>query len=268
MIEYSLSEAACDVLTSHDTGAKVAKTAKYADAWFSGAISSVGNACPPDRPARPKKPELLQPRDMPKRRAGGSEAHRAALLHAVAHIELNAIDLAWDLIARYTKPNLPKAFYDDWVGVARDESRHFAMITTRLSELGMNYGDLPAHDGLWEAAETTSHDLAARLAVVPMVLEARGLDVTPSMIERLEKSGDSKSAQVLEVIYREEISHVAAGQRWFGYVCERNGKDLKTEWQTLVEHYFHGAIKPPFNTEARNQAGLTEDFYEPLVVTA
>lgn len=268
MTELTLTDAARDVLASRDTGAKRAKTAKYADAWFAGAIGAVGATPPPDRPARPSRPELLPPRDMPKRRAGGSDNHRAALLHAVAHIELNAIDLAWDLVGRFPDSGLPKAFYDDWVGVARDEARHFELVTKRLSDLGIHYGDLPAHDGLWEMAEATRGNLAARLAIVPMVLEARGLDVTPAMIARFEKIGDTASARVLNVIYQEEIGHVAAGQRWFRFVCDRQGAEPEATWRDLVTEYFHGLIKPPFNTEARNRAGLSEDFYGPLAATA
>jgi uncharacterized ferritin-like protein (DUF455 family) len=172
------------------------------------------------------------------------------------------------LIARFSSNDLPKAFYDDWVSVARDEARHFGLVTERLAQLGKKYGDLPAHDGLWEAAEQTRDNLAARLAVVPMVLEARGLDVTPTMVSRFEKFGDSASAQVLNIIYQEEIAHVAAGQRWFRFICDRAGQEPKTTWRDLVGKYFHGLIKPPFNTEARNRAGLSEDFYEPLAATA
>jgi uncharacterized ferritin-like protein (DUF455 family) len=200
---------------------------------------------------------------MPKRRTGG-QAGRIALLHAVAHIELNAIDLAWDLIARFASLDLPRAFYDDWVSVADDEARHFAMVEARLQDLGAAYGELPAHDGLWEAAQATRDDLMARLAVVPMVLEARGLDVTPDMAAKMERSGDRDSAAVLHTIYREEVAHVAIGGRWFQYLCQTGGKPPRETWQALVRQYFKGLLKPPFNVPARSEAGLPEDFYLPL----
>ena len=151
---------------------------------------------------------------MPRRRNFGSQAGRIALIHALAHIELNAIDLAWDIIARFHDNRLPRAFYDDWVGVAAEEAEHFALLADRLAALGAAYGDLPAHDGLWEAAAATAHDLLARLAIVPLVLEARGLDVTPEMILRLERADDTASAAILGRIYQDEIGHVAVGMRW------------------------------------------------------
>jgi uncharacterized ferritin-like protein (DUF455 family) len=219
---------------------------------------------PPDRPARPARPELRPPRDMPKRRAAFSEAGRVALLHALAHIELNAIDLAWDLVARFTADDLPRAFYDDWVGVAAEEAKHHALLAARLAQLGAAYGDLPAHDGLWEAAQATAHDLLARLAVVPLVLEARGLDVTPDMIDRLARAGDAASAGVLQVIYDDEIGHVATGRRWFEFLCARRGVEPATTYHALVRRHFKGAVKPPFNRTARDAAGLAAAYYEPL----
>lgn len=184
------------------------------------------------------------------------------MLHAIAHIELNAIDLAWDLIVRCAGLELPRAFFDDWVAVAHDEARHFQALSARLQDLGASYGDLPAHDGLWEAAERTAADPLARLAVVPLVLEARGLDVTPPMIDRLERAGDSRSASILGMIYREEITHVAAGMRWFRYLCQSSDSDPRRTWRELVAHYFAGELKPPFNTDARDKADFPADFYK------
>ncbi len=264
----TLTEAAYQVLSTAAPDAKVAKTFAFAQAWMAGTLEGIGTCAPPDRPSRPGNPELRTPKDMPKRRAGGTEAHRAALLHAVAHIELNAIDLAWDMVARFAPEGLPTQFFDDWVSVAHDEARHFSLVSKRLADMGCSYGDLPAHDGLWEAAVETRLDLRARLAVVPMVLEARGLDVTPAMIDRLEKAGDTRSAGILRIIYEEEIGHVAAGERWFRYLCEKAGDNPVSTWQSLVRTYFHGAIKPPFNKEAREKAGLDGDFYEPLAAMA
>jgi uncharacterized ferritin-like protein (DUF455 family) len=243
----------------------VALSERAATAWRSGEIGEIGVTRPPDRPARPPRPLLLPPRDMPKRRAAGGAATRIALLHAVAHIELNAIDLAWDLLARFANRAPPCAFFDDWVAVAAEEAKHFALLATRLEALGAGYGDLPAHDGLWEAAAATSGDLLARLAVVPLVLEARGLDVTPAMIKRLEQAGDYDSAAVLETIYAEAIGHVAAGRRWFEHFCAEAGSAAEPTYHRLVRQYFRGALKPPFNTNARRAAGLSAGFYEPLV---
>jgi uncharacterized ferritin-like protein (DUF455 family) len=250
------------VLETPAPAAKVALSQTIAAAWRRGELSPVGRALPPERPARPARPLLLAPRRMPKRRAGGAQGTRVALLHALAHIELNAIDLAWDLIARFADDALPRRFYDDWVGVAAEEATHHALLAARLGELGAAYGDLPAHDGLWEAAQATAHDLLARLAVVPLVLEARGLDVTPTMIARLERVGDPASAAVLRVIYADEIGHVAAGSRWFTWLCERRGSVPAATFQMLVSRHFKGALKPPFNREGRAAAGLAPTFYE------
>ena len=199
---------------------------------------------------------------MPKRRNFGAPAGRVALLHALAHIELNAIDLAWDVIARFGAPDLPRAFFDDWVEVAAEEAEHFVLLSVRLAALGAAYGDLPAHDGLWEAAAATAHDPIARLAVVPLVLEARGLDVTPEMIARLRRAEDSESAAILDRIYHDEIGHVAAGRRWFEWHCERRGLDPLAAFRRNVGRYFSGALKPPFNRAARDEAGFPALYYE------
>jgi uncharacterized ferritin-like protein (DUF455 family) len=198
---------------------------------------------------------------MPRRRSAGVGG-RIALLHAVAHIELNAIDLAWDLIGRFAGLDWPAEFYDDWVAVAEDEARHFTMIEARLNEFGAGYGELPAHDGLWQAAMATAHDPLARLAVVPMLLEARGLDVTPAMIARLRRAGDAASAAALEIIMDEEISHVAAGCRWFSHLCRERGLPETETWRALVAEHYGGAPKPPFNEAARRAAGMAPEFYE------
>ncbi len=202
---------------------------------------------------------------MPKRRNFGSRAGRIALLHALAHIELNAIDLAWDIVARFTANGLPRQFFDDWVGVAGEEAEHFLLLSARLADFGARYGDLPAHDGLWEVAAATAGDLLARLAVVPLVLEARGLDVTPAMAERLERAGDPASAAVLHIIYEQEIGHVAVGRRWFDAFCR--AQDLLPEqvFRDQVRRYFKSELKPPFNHAARNAAGFPAHYYEPLV---
>jgi uncharacterized ferritin-like protein (DUF455 family) len=228
----------------------------------------IGAAEPPLRPARPVRPELRPPRDMPKRRNLGSPAGRTALLHALAHIELNAIDLAWDIVARFTGSGLPHEFFDDWVGVAAEEASHFRLLSARLTDFGAHYGDLPAHDGLWEAAAATTGDLLGRLAIVPLVLEARGLDVTPKMAARLERAGDARSAAVLQVIYEQEIGHVAVGRRWFVYLCRLQGLVPEHAFRDRVIRFFKGELKPPFNHAARDAAGLPACYYEPLAGSA
>jgi uncharacterized ferritin-like protein (DUF455 family) len=247
--------------------AKVSASAELAAFWRKGAIE-IGIATPPSRPARPERPVVCPPKEMPKRRAFGSPAGRIALLHALAHIELNAVDLAWDLVARFCDEALPRGFYDDWVGVAAEETRHFELLVGRLADFGARYGDLPAHDGLWEAAAATADDLLARLAVVPLVLEARGLDVTPDMVERLERVGDAQSASILRLIYCDEIDHVAAGVRWFDRLCHVRGLIPAETFRERVRRYFRGELKPPFNREARAAAGFPACYYEPLLRVA
>ena len=215
----------------------------------------------PDRPARPERPELRLPRDMPRRRAAGG-TKSFALLHAIAHIELNAIDLAWDLVARFG-PLLPDSALDDWVTVAAEEALHFGLLCGRMADFGGSYGDLPAHDGLWQAASATAGDLTARLAVVPLVLEARGLDVTPGMIADFRRHGDAESAQILERIYRDEISHVATGMRWFKWACAAQNLEPSITWRTYIGQYYRGSLKAPFNTAGRDEAGIPAAYYEP-----
>jgi uncharacterized ferritin-like protein (DUF455 family) len=259
-----LAQAACGILRAAEPADKVARALALAADWKQQRAAFVAPGDPPARPARPERPLLLPPRAMPKRSAGGSLSKRIALLHALAHIELNAIDLAWDIIARFGTAETPPAFFDDWVKVGEEEAIHFSLLHARLVELGAQYGDLPAHDGLWLAAEETSHDLLARLAVVPLVLEARGLDATPATIAQFRNAGDEASAAILERIYRDEIGHVAAGTRWFHYFAEASGLDPKQTWQECVRRHFKGTLKPPFNDEARSEAGFDPDFYRPL----
>lgn len=263
----SLAEMAVEVLTTADGRAKTALGRKHAATWFAaraaGSPLEIGQASPPDYPSRPDKPELLSPRDVPRRRPG-SPAGRQALLHAVAHIELNAVDLHWDIIARFADQPMPLGFYDDWVKSADDECKHFNLICDCLEAMGSHYGALPAHAGMWRAAADTASDLHGRLAVVPMVLEARGLDVTPGMIEIFRKAGETQAIEALEVIYAEEVAHVAYGSKWFNWICGREGSDPKEVFHGLVRKYFYGVLKAPFNEEKRADAGLPPDFYWPL----
>lgn len=260
----SLAEGAVAVLETGDTRQKATLGRAVVAAWRDGTISDIGTAAPPDRPARPPLPALRPPREVPKRKITTAPAGRIALLHALAHIELNAIDLSWDIIARYTGHDLPDGFYTDWMKVADDESKHFLLIADRLEELGSHYGALNAHDGLWGAATETAHDLLARLSIVPLVLEARGLDVTPTMVTKMRDVGDEASADILQIIFDDEITHVAVGKRWFDHVCDREGKPRIETWQHLVRTHFRGGVKPPFNIPARELAGFAAAFYVPL----
>jgi uncharacterized ferritin-like protein (DUF455 family) len=261
----TLTDAARAVLLAADPTEKARLTERAAGDWRAGKIRALGETAPPDRPARPDRPALLAPRFVKRRRVTANPAGRIALLHALAHIELNAIDLAWDILARFAAPcALPRAFCDDWVGVAAEEAKHFTLLSARLGALGTAYGDLPAHDGLWQAAEVTAHDLAARLAIVPLVLEARGLDVTPAMVARLDAVGDQESATLLQLIHDEEIGHVAAGRRWFEHVCAAAGQEPVPTYHALVRRYFKGRVKPPFNDASRARAGFAAAYYAPL----
>lgn len=259
-----------EVLRTADAREKTALARRHAATWFAarkdGGALEIGRADPPMKPARPAKPDLLDPRDVPKRKPGSLDGRRA-LLHAVAHIELNAVDLHWDIIARFAHVPMPIGFYDDWVKSGDEEAKHFNLVTDVLETLDRTYGDLAAHAGMWRAAEDTAHDLPGRLAVVPMVLEARGLDVTPGMIEIFRKADMPGAVEALEVIYAEEVGHVAYGSKWFHFLCGRHDIDPKDEFHRLVRTYFKGALKPPFNEEKRAEAGLPPDFYWPLTET-
>ena len=248
------------VLRTAEGRAKAALSLDCAAAWAAaraaGVPLEIGRANPPDRPARPVRPELLDPRDVPRRRPG-SEKGRIALLHAVAHIELNAVDLHWDIIARFTATPMPLGFYDDWAKAAGEEAKHFNLVCDTLEAMGSSYGALPAHAGMWRAAEDTAEDLMGRLAVVPMVLEARGLDVTPDMIAKLRHAGDLDTVACLEVILEEEVRHVEIGSRWFAWACAARGLEPETTFLGLVETHARAIIRPPINDLARSRAGFT-----------
>ncbi len=257
----SLAETAAHILATADPAEKVRLSALAAEAWARGGLPIGSVSDLPDRPARPAQPPLHPPAKVPRRRINTAVRGRVALLHALAHIELNAIDLAWDIIARFAAPELPRRYFTDWVSVAAEEARHFSLLTQRLAELDAAYGDLPAHDGLWETAIATRHDLAARLAVVPLVLEARGLDVTPAMTAKLRAANDDTTADILEIIYQDEIGHVRIGQRWFTFTCAARGLEPERAWRGYVATYFKGGLKPPFNTAARDATGMPESWY-------
>lgn len=250
MTRRALLEALCEA----DPAAKCARVAALSDACAAPGPGGwdAALALDPRIPGRPARPVLVSPREVPYRGLGSAEG-RAALVHAVAHIEFNAVNLALDAALRFE--GLPPAYYVDWIGVARDEARHFAMLTARLAETGFAYGDFAAHNGLWEAAQKTSHDPLLRMALVPRVLEARGLDVTPGMIHRLREVGDARTADVLAVILAEEVGHVAIGTRWFRHLCAVRGQDPAPTFRALlVEHRVR--LQGPFNLEARARAGF------------
>ena len=216
-------------------------------------------------PGLPARPLLVLQRQVPHRGLGTAEG-RAALVHAVAHIEFNAINLAWDAVYRFR--GKPAAYYRDWASCAHDEARHFAMLAERLQELGHAYGDFDAHDGLWQMAEKTAHDDTARMALVPRVLEARGLDVTPAMIERLRRLGDTRTVAILEVILREEVAHVAAGTRWYQHCCQRDGIEPIAHFFALIRDYMGVNLRGPFNRPARLEAGFVEAELDRLAALA
>ncbi|WP_157014959.1 ferritin-like domain-containing protein [Mesorhizobium xinjiangense] len=265
----SLRGGAIDALAAADLDRKVAITRDVCRRWQARSISLASplDAAVPDRPGRPDKPVLVDPRHVAKRSLHTQEG-RIALMHALAHIELNAIDLALDIVARFCDERPPQTFFDGWLQVAFEEAKHFSLLRERLASLGAAYGDLSAHGGLWEAAHQTRNDLHARLAVVPLILEARGLDVTPSLIEKMLQTGDKETAAILEVIYNDEKKHVAIGAKWFRFYCARARIDPARRFQELVRANFRGMLKPPFNDRARAAAGLTPLFYRSLTATS
>lgn len=261
----SLRDGAARAIRAADLTEKTALAQEVARRWHARRLSlrSPLDTLPPERPGRPEKPELVPPTQVV-RRSLHSRRGRIALLHAIAHIELNAIDLALDIVARFAASPMPQSFFDGWMQVAFEEAKHFNLVRQRLQALDADYGDMPAHDGLWQAAHDTRNDLTARLAVVPLILEARGLDVTPSLRAKMREVGDHDTAAVLDVIYEDEKKHVAIGAKWFRFICAREGKDPAETFRLLVRANFRGGLKPPFNDLARAAAGLTPTFYRAL----
>lgn len=298
----TLVDAALQVLREADPFEKARIGEEVAARWLNGDISvayrshadhksnssTIANTCghllPPDRPARSDIIDLVPSNLMHKLGKGGSLRSRQSMVHSLVHIESWAVDLSWDIIARFGRTeSMPNEFFTDFVRVAQDEGRHFTLLAARLCELGSFYGAFPAHDGLWDSAMDTSNSLLARLAVEHCVHEARGLDVLPITISRFRSGGDEETASLLEkVIYPEEIAHCAAGVKWFSYLCNRQirteiGKPVTSSSSTLdaviiqtfhgtVREHFRGSLKPPFNKQARDAAGFHPDWYEPLAI--
>ena len=256
----SVASAIRHALLTGEAKAKVFAARQVARDWRLGRLDFGFEVTMPDRPEWPDRLELLAPGAMPRRGKMGSERNRAALWHALAHIEFVAIDLALDMAGRFGEAMGPD-FVSDFLEVAADEAMHFALLSRKLDSLGWSYGALPAHDGLWSAAQDTAHDVAARLAIVPMVLEARGLDVTPGTLARVRAQGDENGAKILERILDDEIRHVAAGSKHFHAICEIRAQNPQKTWQNLVGMHFAGGLKPPFNDSARFAGGLPRDYY-------
>jgi uncharacterized ferritin-like protein (DUF455 family) len=247
------------ILREREPAAKAARTRALRDAVRSEPTRIDPNATladPGDLPGRPAQPVLVEPSSL-KRRGMQSEAGRAVLLHALAHIEFNAINLALDAVWRFA--SMPQDFYLDWLKVAAEEAHHFSLLSARLAEFGHAYGDFPAHDGLWEMAQRTRGDVLARMALVPRTLEARGLDASPPIRKRLAQAGDHASAAILDVILRDEIGHVLIGNRWFRFLCDGQGLDPHPTYERLAAQYHAPKLRGPFNFEARRDAGFDEE---------
>jgi uncharacterized ferritin-like protein (DUF455 family) len=248
--------AAREVLAECDVDAKLAGVARLWAAWQAGDLAWGECGVPIDHAGRPARPELLPPQSMPRRQLNGRENH-AALIHALAHIEFNAINLALDAVQRFTA--MPPAFHGDWLQVAAEEAYHYTLLRDHLGAQGKAYGDFPAHDGLWEMALKTAHDPLARMALVPRLLEARGLDVTPDIQRKLRGYGDPAGAGILDIILRDEIGHVAAGDRWFRQLCAERGLEAEAAFRQLLATPGVPRPRPPYNTAARLAAGFSAE---------
>lgn len=257
----SVSSAIRGALLTADPTAKAFAARDVARKWRLEKLEFAFDCAMPEQPAWPEQPELLAPNKMPKRKGGSSGAKQTALWHSLAHIEFVAIDLALDMAGRFGE-EMGKEFVGDFLSVAADEAMHFALLARKLKTIGSYYGALPAHAGLWQAAHETRHDVSARLAIVPMVLEARGLDVTPATLERIRSAGDDNGVKILSRILDDEIRHVRIGTSHFVRIAEKSGKNPPNAWKNLVSQHFRGSVKPPFNVSARSAAGLSRDFYE------
>lgn len=256
----SVASAVRAALLTPDPNAKIFAARQLARDWRRGSLEFAFDEPMPSRPAWPEDLELLPPGQMPKRGKMGSHRNRVALWHSLAHIEFVAIDLALDMAGRFGE-SMGQVFVSDFLSVAADEAMHFALLARKLVSLDSRYGALPVHDGLWTSASETANDVAARLAIVPMVLEARGLDVTPATLERVRAQGDENGAKILKRILDDEIRHVAFGSKHFHAVCRARDLNPRETWQNLVRSHFSGSLKPPFNDSARLAGGLPREFY-------
>ena len=255
----NLYQASYNCLIESDIPTKLAAVAQLKKDSDKGILTRYGESpavVPIPAPGRPKKPELVHPKKV-KQRKLTSPAGRMALLHAVAHIEFNAINLALD--AAYRFRDMPDDYYSDWIKVASEEAYHFSLVCERMAQLGGEYGDLPAHNGLWEQACKTDHDVLVRMALVPRVLEARGLDVTPPMIEKLKQVGDEETVAVLEIILRDEIGHVKIGSDWYRYCCEQRAVEPEATFRQLIRDIMQAPLRGPFYEAGRLLAGFSRE---------
>ena len=259
MFSSNVFTAAQDALLTCDPCAKVAAARQLQNNWLAGRCDLGFDACVVVSlpvPGRPAQPELVSPRAVARRHIATIEG-RAALIHALAHIEFNAINLALDAVYRFR--DLPREYYGGWLKVAAEEAYHFSLLRAHLQTLGYDYGSFTAHNGLWEMAVKTAHDPLVRMALVPRVLEARGLDAAPALIQKLESCGDRRAVEILEIIQRDEITHVAIGNRWYHHLCARRGLDPVETFVRLLREYDAPPLRPPFAMAARRQAGFTAE---------
>ncbi len=253
----NLFESTYYCLLADEVDEKLRRVKQLQTDWQAGELLQDPNIQLPDvlEAGHPAKPELVSPRQVPKRRLGNPEG-QAAMIHAIGHIEFNAINLACDAVFRYR--DMPAEFYSDWIKVAAEEVYHFSLIRERLRQLGYDYGDFPAHTGLWDLARQTAADLLRRMALVPRMMEARGLDVTPGIMDKFRQIQDLQTVEILEIILRDEIGHVQAGSRWFNYVCRQRGLEPEPTYFKLLTDYTGGKMSCPLHIQARLEAGFSE----------
>ena len=257
---FELRATALAILASSDVQTKVSQLLKLFDEYQQQRVTLDAsrriNSQDLILPGRPVKPELVLPKLVPKRRMDTPEG-RAGLLHSLAHIEFNAMNLALDAIWRF--PDMPKEYYEDWLKVAKEEAYHFSLVNDHLHSLGFTYGDFPAHNSLWEMVERTTDSVIARMALVPRTMEARGLDAVPSIRDRFKQIKEARAVEILEIILNDEIGHVLIGNRWFNFLCSRENLSPITAYRELARKYRAPILKGPFNIEARKQAGFTTE---------
>ncbi len=255
-----LRQTALELLAVTDPKTKVAGVQDLFDQYHQQRIdlhvSDIFNATDRTLPGRPIKPELIPPLNVPKRSMASPEG-RVSLLHSLAHIEFNAMNLALDAIWRFA--NMPTQYYVDWLQVAKEEAHHFSLLEAHLQSLGFAYGDFPAHNSLWEMVERTSDAVIARMALVPRTMEARGLDAVPAIRDRFKQVKDASVVEILEIILRDEIGHVAIGNRWFNYLCDQENLSAISTYKNLARKYHAPILRGPFNIEGRRQAGFTSE---------
>lgn len=253
----SIFHAALSCIQESELKSKIELTNRFRELWLKQELNQnpTGEIIKIDAPGRPNKLMLVLPRALPKRKLHRPDG-KAALLHAIAHIEFNAINLAWDAIYRFQ--NMPTEYYTDWLQIAYEEAKHFSLLNDYLNHLGYEYGDFPAHNGLWELAVKTDYDVLVRMALVPRIMEARGLDVTPGIISKFAQIGDDRAVEILNIILTEEQGHVYIGNKWFNMLCSDRRIDPLITFRMLINKHVNGQIKPPFSRESRIAAGFTE----------